>query len=197
MTTIYIVTDCEFDGPTPGDNSLLAFGSVALTAGGQFIGEFQATLAPLPGATTDPANMAFWENNPGAWASATSGQEPPDDVMMSFVSWVRSLDGEAVFAAHPLEVDAPWIDHYLRRFGAQRLCDGPWVEGRLFRDLPICIRSYAAGRLGWPFERCSVRNYPADWLGGHVHTHRAIDDARGYASLLRYLLLQYSPASVQ
>jgi inhibitor of KinA sporulation pathway (predicted exonuclease) len=31
-------------------------------------------------------------------------------------------------------------------------------------------------------------HYPAEWLGGHDHSHRAIDDARGYAHLLTLLL---------
>jgi len=31
---------------------------------------------------------------------------------------------------------------------------------------------------------CEADSYPPDWLGHHPHTHRAIDDARGYANLL-------------
>jgi hypothetical protein len=188
MGTIYIVTDCEFDGPTPGQNSLLSFASVALTAAGAVAGEFEATLARLPGAARDRANMAFWDKHPGAWAAATADPQPPAIVMNAFADWVRKRTGDTVFAAHPLAIDGPWIDHYLQRFAGARICEGPWVADRLFKDLPVCIRSYAAGKLGWPFDQCDVPTYPAEWLGDHEHTHRAIDDARGYAALLQRLL---------
>jgi hypothetical protein len=188
MGLTYVVTDCEFDGPTPGSNSMLSFASVAVTDAGEILGEFEAVVAPLPGAEGDPFNMAFWRRNPDAWAAATFGAMPPGDVIRRFVAWVRSLPGESAFAAHPLAVDGPWIDYYLRRFGGQRLCDGPWIADRLFRHLPFCIASYAAGRLAWPITQCSVANYPAEWLGETPHTHRAIDDARGYAHLLKRLL---------
>jgi hypothetical protein len=193
MGLTYIITDCEFDGPTPGRNSMLSFASVAMSDTGAMLGEFEAVLAPLEGAEGDPVTMAFWRNNPEAWAATTEGARPAADVIAGFVGWIRSLPGESIFAAHPLAVDGPWIDHYLRQFGAQRLCDGPWIADRLFRHLPFCIASFAAGRLGWPISRCDVRNYEPSWLGEVPHTHRAIDDARGYANLLKRLLNAASP----
>lgn len=44
--------------------------------------------------------------------------------------------------------------------------------------------SMVAGSTGRGHWECDVENYPAEWLGDVKHTHRAIDDARGYANLL-------------
>jgi hypothetical protein len=195
MSLIYIVTDVEFDGPVPGRNSLLSFGSVAVSDSGEMHGEFEAVLAALPGATADPITMEFWNRHPLGWAAATANPEPPETVIARFIDWVRSLPGEPVFAAHPVGLDGPWIDFYLQSFSTARLCAGPWIEDRLFRQLPFCIMSFAAGRLSWPITKCDHPNYPAEWLGHIEHTHRAIDDARGYANLLKHLLATKATAT--
>ena len=54
MDPIYVVTDIEADGPTPGRNSMLSFASVAVTAGLEIADDFEAVLAPLEGAAPDP-----------------------------------------------------------------------------------------------------------------------------------------------
>ena len=108
--------------------------------------------------------------------------------MPAFVAWVRALPGAPVFAAHPVALDGAWLDHYLQRFTPERLFEGPWRPDRLFRHAPFCLMAFAAGRTGWDFTRCDVGRYPPDWLGHHEHSHRAIDDARGYASLLATLM---------
>jgi hypothetical protein len=185
---IYVVTDVEFDGPVPGRHSMLSFASVAVTPEGHIHGDFEATLGRLADATTDPETMLFWLTQPAAYTAATHNPEPPEAVMQRFVSWVKSLPGDAVFAAHPLALDGPWIDFYLQRFTHERLIEGPWRTQRLFRAAPLCLVSFAAGRLGWNPWDCDVLRYPAEWLGAHEHTHRAIDDAKGYAHLLAHLM---------
>lgn len=185
---VYVVTDAEFDGPTPGRNSLLSFASIALAADGQLLGEFEAVLQPLPQASPDPFTLAWFRGQPEAWAAATRDPQPPEQVMPAFVAWVRSLPGLPVFAAHPLALDGAWLDYYLQRFTAERLLEGPWRPDRLFKAPGLCIASCLAGRLGRPMSRCDVRHYPAHWLGDQAHSHRALDDARGYAALLGKLL---------
>lgn len=185
---IYVVTDVEIDGPAPGRHSMLSFASVAVAPDGRRHGEFEAVLGRLDGASPDPETMAFWRTRPDAYAAATGNPEPPGAVMERFVDWVRGLPGDAIFAAHPLALDGLWIDAYLQRFTRERLIEGPWRPDRLFRSAPLCLASFAAGRLGWPTWECDVRRYPAGWLGGHDHTHRSIDDARGYAHLLVSLM---------
>lgn len=184
----YVVTDIEADGPIPGESSMLAFASVAIDGEGREQDAFEAVIAPLAGCRPDPGTMAWFATEPAAWAAATRDPQPAETVMPAYVDWVRSLPGEPVFAAHPLAFDGGWIAHYLQRFTSARLVEMPRKADRLFRDAGLCIRSLAAGRLGWPLWDCRHERYPAEWLGGHAHSHRAIDDARGYARLLARLL---------
>jgi hypothetical protein len=188
MAQLYIVTDCEFDGPTPGQNSMLSFGSVAVSADGVKLGEFEAVLKPLQGAVVDPVTMAFWRRHPEAWAAATSNPQPADTVIKRFVGWVRSFSGQPIFAAHPISLDGPWFDFYLQRFIGRPLLEGPWIGDRLFRHAPLCLMSMVAGSTGREHWQCDVENYPPEWLGDIEHTHRAIDDARGYANLLSFVI---------
>lgn len=148
MSPFYVVTDCEFDGPTPGINSMLSFGSVAVAADGAIIGEFEAVLAPLDGALRDEATMAFWARHPQAWAAATENPEPAAAVMRRFVDWIGAIEGEPIFASHPLALDEPWFDYYLRRFIGRPLLEGPWVQSRIFKHAPLCLMSFVAGKTG-------------------------------------------------
>jgi len=185
---IYIVTDCEFDGPIPGLNSMLSFGSVAVSESGEVLGEFEAVLQRLDGAESDTATMDFWRRHPEAWAAATEDAEPPATIVKDFVAWVKSFGTEPIFAAHPVSLDGPWFDYYLKRFTGRPLLEGPWIADRLFRYAPLCIMSMVAGKTGRDHWNCDVERYPPEWLGSIEHTHRAIDDARGYANLLRFLI---------
>jgi len=65
---IYVSTDVEADGPIPGPNSMLSFGSAAYTGGKELIGTFSANLETLPGATADPKTAEWWAQQPEAWA---------------------------------------------------------------------------------------------------------------------------------
>lgn len=193
MPHIYIVTDCEFDGPIPGSHSMLSFASVAVSETGQMLGEFEAVLQPLEGAGRDPVTTAFWQAHPQAFAAATENPEPAAEVMARFVAWVKAFRAEPIFAAHPVTLDAPWIDHYLKRFTGRPLFEGPWIADRLFRHPPLCIMSLVAGATGRSPWECDIAHYPREWLGNVPHTHRAIDDARGYANLLHFFLTRREP----
>lgn len=85
----------------------------------------------------------------------------------------------------PLSFDGPWFDYYLRRFTRYGLVQGPYEEDRLFSGPGLCIRSYAAAltTLAWS-QASSAAHLPSEWFGDVPHTHRAIDDALGYANLL-------------
>src|SRR5882762_2275562 len=61
---IYVSTDVEADGPIPGPNSMLSFGSAAYTGGKELIGTFSANLETLPGATADPKTAEWWAHTP-------------------------------------------------------------------------------------------------------------------------------------
>lgn len=191
---VYVVTDIEVNGPTPGVHSMLAFASIAVDGVGDEIDCFEAVLETLPGAGEDPITMQWFRGFPEAWAAATTNPEPPANVMARYADWVRDLPGQAIFAAHPLAFDGAWIDYYLRRFLDIRLLKGPWQGERLFYTAGLCLQAFAAGRSGWDFAACHTEAYPAEWMGHVPHDHTSINDARGYANLLRTLLKMKAPA---
>ena len=127
--------------------------------------------------------------------AATIGARPVQRVMDDFVAWVRGLPGPRMFAAFPIAFDGTWMDFYLRRFTCHGVAQGPYESNVLFEGSGLCLRSYAAAVTGLPVARVSPQSLPAAWLGGIEHSHRAIDDARGYARLLGVLLGGASPLS--
>jgi hypothetical protein len=185
---VYIVTDIECDGPTPGRNSMIAFASVAVTADGAEKGVFEAVLEPLPGAERDPDTYAWFQTQPEAWAAATLNPRPADKVMTDYVDWIRGFPVGRVFTAFPIAFDGSWIDFYLRRFTPYAVVQGHYAADRLFDSAGLCLSSFAAAVTGRPVWECEPQSFPPDWLGNHEHTHRAIDDARGYAHLLGVLM---------
>jgi hypothetical protein len=186
-STLYLVTDIEADGPDPGQHSMLSFACVATDATGD-IAEFSMVMERLPGTEGDPRTMRWWATQPEAWAAATLDPVAPEEAMQRFVTWVRALPSEPVFTANPLVFDAAWMDWYLRRFAGTRLFRGPYEGPQLFHGAGVDICSLAMGVLGWSHDRAWAKEYPPGWLGEHAHTHCALDDARGYAVLLRQLL---------
>ena len=186
--TLYFVTDIEADGPSPLLNSMLSFGTVVVSERGEMLGEFEAVLQPRADRTRNPDTMRWWADQPEAWAAATTGAEPAEAVMPRFADWVDSFDGRRIFVARPLLFDGVWIDHYLQSFGQTRITDGPFRGRQIFQGTGLDISSYMTGLFGRTALFPTDTRLPADWLGGHPHTHRAIDDARGFAQLLARLL---------
>jgi len=181
---VYIVTDIEVDGPWPGANSMRSFASVAVSLDGTEHGRFEAVLDELPGAAPNEHTLSWFQTVPEAWAAATTDPEPVADVMSRYVDWVKGLPHPRAFAASPLSFDGGWVDYYLRRFTRYGLHQGPYEDDRLFDGPGLCIRSYAAAVTGRPAAELSAPNLPGEWLGDVEHTHRAIDDALGFAHLL-------------
>lgn len=66
---IYVSTDVESDGPIPGPNSMLSFGSVALDAEGTLHGEYSANLLELRGAVGEAPHRDRGAPSPLASAS--------------------------------------------------------------------------------------------------------------------------------
>ncbi len=183
----YVVVDIEADGPDPGRHSMLSFGCVAVRQDGRTIAEFTANLTPLPGAEQDPGTMAWWRSEPDAWRESTRDPQDPAVVIPALAAWIGGLPGLPVFVAHPLTFDGLWIDWYLRQFVGRRLFRRPRSPG-LCHAGGLDLQSMVMIATGWHYQRCERKHYPAEWLGGHDHSHRAIDDARGYAHLLTLIL---------
>lgn len=181
---IYVVTDIEVDGFWPGPNSMRSFASVAVSLDGTEHGRFEAALEELPGAAPNPDNLAWFATFPEAWAAATTDPSPVPDVMARFTTWVKSLPGPTTFTASPVAFDGNWIDYYLRRFTRYGVVQGPYTSEPLFEGGGLCLRSYAAAVTGRPVAEINATSLPSEWFGDVEHTHKAIDDALGYANLL-------------
>lgn len=181
---VYVVTDIETDGPWPGANSMRSFASVAVSPDGTEHGRFEAVLDQLPGAAPHPDTLAWFRTVPQAWAAATTDPVPVPQAMAEYVAWVQALPRPRAFAASPLSFDGTWIDVYLRRFTAYGVTQGPYEADRLFDGPALCLRSYAAAVTGRPPAEVTTPSLPPEWLGDVPHTHRALDDALGYAHLL-------------
>jgi hypothetical protein len=185
---LYFVTDIECSGFAPGQSSMLSLASVAVTGTGVERGRFEAVLDELPGASWDPGTREWFETEqPVALAAATADPREPAAVMAEYAAWVLGFDATRVFAASPLAFDGVWVDHYLRRFTPYGLAMGPYVPDPPFHHA-LCLRSYAAAVTGRPLAEISPQTLPPEWFGHVEHTHRAIDDALGYANLLAELL---------
>ena len=184
----YVVTDIETDGPQPGSNSMRRFALVAVDDAGKVFDQFEGGLAPLDGARTDDKTGGWLRSQPGVWADLTRDPRPAVEVMARFANGVRALPSEPVFTAHPLVFDGYWMDWYLRTFLDMRMDRGPYAGQRLFFGAVLDLPSLVMGVTGWDYGRCRREYYPPEWFGGHPHSHRAIDDALGYASILAEML---------
>lgn len=180
----FVVTDIEADGPNPRRSSMLSFASVAIDAAGNHHGEFEAVLAPRADRQPDETTMAWWATQPEAYRAATGNAEAAEIVMPRYADWVESLPGAHVFAAAPMIFDGLWMDEYLDVFAGTRVLGGPFKTRQIFRGGGVCLYTMAGALRGAPYLKWGMQRVPAEWYGNIVHTHRAIDDARGFANVL-------------
>lgn len=179
---IYVVVDIETDGPVPGLYSMLSIGAVASTPAEE-VASFYRKLLPLEGAGQDADTAEWWKSQPEAWREVTSGAMPPATVMNEFCEWVGALKSLPVFVAHPVGFDYTFVSWYLHKFAKDPFSDYSGVARIL--DLP----SFAAGKLNVPLSKSSRPQLPQPFKAGMPrHSHKAIDDARGYSVILRNIL---------
>jgi hypothetical protein len=183
----FVVTDIESDGPSPLANSMLSFASVACDLTGKVISEFECVIAPRADRKPSSDTMAWWGTQPEAWKAATTDPEPAEIVMPRYADWVESLPGFHVFAAAPMIFDGLWIDHYLETYAGTRVMGGPFKSRQIFRGGGVCLYTMAGTLRGAPYLKWGMQRVPAEWYGNIVHTHKAIDDARGFANVLAKL----------
>lgn len=178
---IYVSTDVEADGPTPGLYSMLSFASVALTEDGEELGSFTANLLELPGAMKHPVTMAWWQQHPEAFALARQDPEEPERAFARYAAWLDALPGRPVFVGHPAAWDFQWIYWYLIRYCGKSA----------FGHSALDIKSFAMAVLGRPYRECVKANFPREWFPAEApHTHVALDDAREQGLLFCNMLRQ-------
>ena len=183
----FVVTDIEADGPSPLESSMLSFASVACDVSGKVIDEFEAVLEPRSDRQPHPETMAWWQTQPEAWGHATVGAEPAETVMPRYADWVEALPGYHVFAAAPMSFDGLWMDHYLQTYVGVRVLGHPTSGRQIFRGGGVDLYTMAGALRGADYLHWGMQRVPAEWYGHIEHTHRAIDDARGFANVLAKL----------
>jgi DNA polymerase III alpha subunit (gram-positive type) len=164
---IYVSTDCETDGPIPGINSMLSFGSAAYTADKKLISTFEANLELLDGATPDPATMNWWKTQSEAWAACRENLQPPEAAMKKYLEWLETLPGKPVFVAYPVAFDFMFVYWYLIRFTGK----SP------FSHSALDIKTLAMALMKTEYRVSTKKNMPKHWFDKLPHTHKALDDA--------------------
>jgi hypothetical protein len=79
------------------------------------------------------------------------------------------------------------MDEYLDTFAGTRVLGGPFKTRQIFRGGGVCLYTMAGALRGAEYLKWGMQRVPADWYGNIEHTHRAIDDARGFANVLAKL----------
>lgn len=164
---LYVSTDVETNGPCPGLNSMLSFGSAVYRASGEMIGTFTANLFELPGSKPDQKTMDWWETQPEAWAAHRTNIRLPDHAMVDYYSWLVALPGKPVFVAYPAGFDFTFIYWYLCRFAG----------GCPLGFSALDMKTYAMCLLKLPYRQSTKKVWPKEWSVPHKHTHLALDDA--------------------
>lgn len=177
---VYVSTDIESDGPIPGPNSMLSFGSAAFTAEGKLLTTFEANLHTLPGATGDPKTMEWWGTQPEAWAVCRESPRDPAEAMPAYVRWVKGLAGKPVFVAYPAGFDFLFMYWYMIRFAGE----SP------FSFSALDVKTFAMAVLGCEYRNATKRNMPKRWFTVRPHTHKALDDALGQGELFCNILAE-------
>ena len=180
MPEIYVSTDVEADGPIPGPNSMLSFGSAAYSVDKTLVGTFTANLETLPGASGAPDTMAWWQTQPAAWAACRENPQPPQVAMLNYLAWLQGLPGKPVFVGYPAAYDFLFVYWYLIRFTGE----SP------FSHSALDIKTYAMAMLRGGFRDATKKNMPKRWFDQLPHTHCALDDAIEQGALFCNMLAE-------
>ncbi len=167
MKEIYISTDVETDGPIPGINSMLSFGSAAYLPDKTLLGTFSINLETLPEAKSDPKTMDWWRTQPKAWLAQRENLQSPELAMPKYLQWVESIPGKPVFVAYPAAFDFMFVYWYLIRFTGK----SP------FSHSALDIKTLAMALLKIGYRDATKRRMPRHWFDDLPHTHLALDDA--------------------
>lgn len=186
MKEIYVSTDVETDGPIPGVNSMLSFGSAAYLADKTLIGTFTANLETLPDATGDPKTMEWWATQPAAWEACRANLQSPATAMQEYSTWLKALPGKPVFVGYPVAFDFMFVYWYLIRFTGQ----SP------FSHSALDMKTLAMALLKTGYRDSTKRRMPRHWFDDFPHTHLALDDAIEQGALFCNMLKELDAETV-
>lgn len=157
----------EADGPIPGPHSTRNFGSAACLADKTLLRTFHADLRTLPGATSHPDTMKWWNNHRAVYEATRENTKPPARVMPKYVAWLKDLPGKPVFVAYPAAYDFMFVYWYLMRFAGE----SP------FSHSALDMKTLAMAILGREYRKIGKRNIPRERFDPISHTHIALDDS--------------------
>ena len=180
MQEIYISTDVEADGPIPGQNSMLSFGSAAYLKNKELISTFEINLECLEGATTDPDTMKWWATQVEAWEYCRSNLQTPIEAMQKYVDWLATLPGKPVFVGYPVAYDFMFVYWYLIKF----------IGKSPFSHSALDVKTLAMIALKSDYRKATKRLMPKSWFDKLPHTHKALDDAIGQGALFCNILAE-------
>lgn len=189
----YLSVDIEADGPAPGLNSMLNLGAAALTIdvpNGNYTihSTFNINLKPLAGATQDPGTMAWWGENPDAYAAVTRDQVEPHLAIAQFDTWMKSLKkhGAPVFVEFPGGFDFVYAYWYYHKFMGKQ----PPFSFSTLSMKTAAMMKLRGGDGEFSFRGAAKRHMPGKWfMKGLKHTHVGVDDAIEQAHLFARMML--------
>ncbi|MBI2337524.1 MAG: 3'-5' exoribonuclease [Deltaproteobacteria bacterium] len=164
---IYVSTDVEADGPIPGMNSMLSFGSAAYLADKTLVSTFEANLKLLPNATPNSKTMEWWKTQPQAWETCRKNLQAPVKAMAAYLAWLKALPGLPVFVGYPASYDFMFVYWYLIKFTGK----SP------FSHSALDIKTLAMVLLKTDYRKATKKNMPKRWFDDLPHSHKALDDA--------------------
>jgi hypothetical protein len=169
MRDTIVVTDVESDGPVIGENSMVCFGAVILGEDGNMDKTFYGQTAPVSG-VYDPEALAI----SGFTRQQHLGFEDPQAVMDRFEAWLKeNCPKKPVLVSDNNGYDASWINYYFHSFTG----DNPfgWSSRRIG---DMFCGFFKKGNYRWKKHRKTS------------HTHHPVDDAKGNAEALWWLIQQ-------
>lgn len=157
----YVVVDIEADGPIPGRYSMIAVGAVLLDE--TLDTTFYAQLRPVSDDWLESALSIS-----GFSREETLAFDDPSEVMHRFAEWVDAIErGPCWFIADNSGFDWSFVNWYFHTFCGRN----PF--GHNTQDLQSVYKG---------LMRDMTQDF--DHLRDTVHTHNALDDARGNAEAL-------------
>lgn len=170
----HIVLDVEADGPCPGLYNMISFGLVSVDDPEQaFLGEV-APIIEAPG-------MAEARKVSGVTFRVQKSYAPPEEVMREAQAWLEQLGAgkRLVFWSDNPAFDWQFWNWYCYKFLGQNPAG---FSARRIGDLDAGRRGEPLNTLAWKKRRETA------------HTHNPVDDARGNAEALRWILEQMGEA---
>lgn len=163
----YIVVDVESDGPIIGNHSMVCFGAVHVDKQGLLNNTFYGKLAPISSVYVKDALAVS-----GFTRKEHEKFDDPSITMQDFEVWLRQFNNPTLISDNN-GYDASWINYYFHRFVGNNPFG--WSSRRL-GDL-FC-GYYNDAKYQWKKHRITK------------HTHNPVDDAKGNAEALLYLINQ-------